>query len=190
MYSRASGVQPVLFSQIWLTCPWACRGGPIPQGDFYEDRGSSHCLESFVLSRQYAGSHIRSNTVYRGSGPIKEGEEFVVPRSPAHFLLRQVHFHTPPPHSICFMSSEIFVLLCLYFFWMVFVKQKESAFLCIFPLGCNSNLMAKQHIFVVNVLYFCVEMCNVKMLNAEVFFMLNYFGDGNLVNIKQLPFYS
>lgn len=190
MYSRANGVQPVLFSQIWLTCPWACRGGPHPPGRFLWRQGKQPlswvlCIVSLVCWEPYQIEHgVQWIRTHRGGGRTCSS------RSPAHFLLCQVHFHTPPPHSICFMSSEIFVLLCLYFFWMVFVKQKESAFSCIFPLGCNSNLMEKQHIFVVNVLYFCVEMCNVKMLNAEVFFMPNYFGDGNLVNIKQLAFYS
>ncbi|EDL96244.1 4-aminobutyrate aminotransferase, isoform CRA_b [Rattus norvegicus] len=75
--------------------------GPIPQGDFYEDRGSSHCLGSFVLSHRHAGSHIRSNMVYSGSGPIEEGEEPVVlALPPTSSSARFISTHPLPTASV------------------------------------------------------------------------------------------
>ena len=53
----------------------------------------------FLLSRQYSGSHLRSNAVCGiSSGLFKESQEPVAPHSPSHSFLQRLTFTSPTIH--------------------------------------------------------------------------------------------
>lgn len=45
-------------------------------------------------------------------------------------------------HSICFLSSGIFILMCFYFFWWFLSNGRRGLFVHI-PVGVDSNLIEK-----------------------------------------------
>lgn len=85
IYSRADGGATCV---VWpnLTCLSRSEQGRVQYlRESSVKTGSSHHsgLGSFVLSHQCARSHVRSYTVYSGSGLFKESQELLVPHSPS-----------------------------------------------------------------------------------------------------------
>lgn len=64
-------------------------------GDIFLKRGEAGTTLTFVLSHRYASSHVRSYTVYSGSGVFRESQKPVMPYSLSHLFLPHVYLHIP-----------------------------------------------------------------------------------------------